>query len=72
MKVVAAINLGLKDKDPLHPLESAKPIRSEGMIPVGDYTDKLMHKNDKASKALTPSQSQDFYKVKGTNVDKMA
>ena len=72
MKIVPAINLGLREKDPLRPVESSKPQKSEGMITTRSLDDKLMLRSETASKAIKSGQMTDYYKIKGTVVDKLA
>ena len=72
MKIVPANSLGMKEKDVLNPLASSRPQKSEGMLSLRSLDEKLLIKNEKASKALSASQLTDYYKIKGSMVDKLA
>lgn len=68
MKVVSSVQLGLPEKGVK---DTRKIPKEEGMIHVEPYENKQANVSDKRAFAIEAGQDGDFYKVKGTFVDKV-
>ncbi|MDV6234080.1 hypothetical protein EHQ12_13525 [Leptospira gomenensis] len=69
MKVVSSVQLGLPEKGVK---DTRKIPKEEGMIHTEPYENKLANVSDKRAFSVEAGQNGDFYKVKGTFIDKVS
>ncbi|MBE7412586.1 MAG: hypothetical protein L6Q54_10025 [Leptospiraceae bacterium] len=72
MKIISAPSLGGKTQDPLNLMESKKVPREIGVVGGDLNINSQQNKSERNSKAISPTQATDFYKVRGAIVDKLA
>ncbi|AYV56022.1 hypothetical protein [Leptospira kmetyi] len=68
MKVVSSVQLGLPEKGVK---DTRKIPKEEGMVRVEPYENKQANVSDRKAFAVEAGQNGDFYKVKGTFIDKV-